>query len=156
MWHLSRMRDPKRVERIWLAIAVATLWLVSVGGEADAQLEASSLKPLAVPQDPSGSQSQPEPQDPSGSQSQPESQDPSEVQSQLESQKNPDVQPQSEPQKHPIPPSATTKPPRVLSCFRRGFVTILAAVFKGDPLPIGSFVPDFSAGPTPVPIFSSG
>ncbi|MGI8551114.1 MAG: hypothetical protein ACR2PL_10090 [Dehalococcoidia bacterium] len=27
------MRDPARVSRLWLAIAVATLWLVRVGGE---------------------------------------------------------------------------------------------------------------------------
>jgi hypothetical protein len=34
-WHRTRMRDPERASRLWLAISVATLWLVSVGGEAD-------------------------------------------------------------------------------------------------------------------------
>lgn len=34
-WHRTRMTDPKRVSRHWLAISVATLWLVCVGGEVD-------------------------------------------------------------------------------------------------------------------------
>jgi|SRR5215470_13258987 len=40
------MVDPERAERFWLAIAVATLWAVSVGGEVDATLPASSLEAL--------------------------------------------------------------------------------------------------------------
>jgi len=32
-WQHTRMTDPARAERLWLAIAVATLWLVRVGGE---------------------------------------------------------------------------------------------------------------------------
>jgi len=40
------MVDPERAERLWLAIAVATLWVVSVGGEADANLPVSSLEAL--------------------------------------------------------------------------------------------------------------
>jgi hypothetical protein len=35
-WQRTRMIHPDRAARLWLAIAVATLWLVSVGGEADA------------------------------------------------------------------------------------------------------------------------
>lgn len=35
-WQRTRMTDPDRAARLWLAVAVATLWLVSVGGEADA------------------------------------------------------------------------------------------------------------------------
>lgn len=34
-WHRTRMRDPTRAVRLWLAVSVATLWLLSVGGEAD-------------------------------------------------------------------------------------------------------------------------
>ena len=34
-WQGTRMTDPSRVERLWLALAVATLWLVRVGGEAE-------------------------------------------------------------------------------------------------------------------------
>lgn len=35
-WHQTRMTDPHRAMRHWLAISVATLWVVSVGGELDA------------------------------------------------------------------------------------------------------------------------
>jgi hypothetical protein len=31
-WQRTRMVDPARAERLWLAVAVATLWLVRVGG----------------------------------------------------------------------------------------------------------------------------
>lgn len=45
-WNYTRMTDPKRAERYWLALAVATLWLVAIGGEADATLPASSFDEL--------------------------------------------------------------------------------------------------------------
>ncbi len=45
-WHQTKMVDPKRAERLWLVIAVATLWAVSVGGEVDANLPASSDEAL--------------------------------------------------------------------------------------------------------------
>lgn len=45
-WQYTRMTDPKRAERLWLGMALATLWTVSVGGEADATLPASSLAEL--------------------------------------------------------------------------------------------------------------
>ena len=45
-WHQTKMVDPERAERLWLAIAVATLWAVSVGGEVDANLPVSSLEGL--------------------------------------------------------------------------------------------------------------
>jgi hypothetical protein len=34
-WQHTRMADAHRAERLWLAIAVATLWLLRVGGEAE-------------------------------------------------------------------------------------------------------------------------
>src|SRR5947199_6883737 len=45
-WHHTKMTDPGRAERHWLVMAVATLWVVSVGGEIDAHLPASSLASL--------------------------------------------------------------------------------------------------------------
>jgi hypothetical protein len=39
-WQRTRMTHPDRAARLWLAIAVATLWLVSVGGAADADDDA--------------------------------------------------------------------------------------------------------------------
>jgi hypothetical protein len=34
-WHHTRMTDPQRAERLWLAIAVATLWCVAVGAQVE-------------------------------------------------------------------------------------------------------------------------
>lgn len=45
-WHLTKMEDPARAERHWLVMAVATLWVVSVGGQGDAQQPASTLPDL--------------------------------------------------------------------------------------------------------------
>ena len=45
-WEQTTMTDPARIARLWLVIAVATLWVVRVGGEADATLPASSLGAL--------------------------------------------------------------------------------------------------------------
>ena len=39
-------REPARAARLWLAIAVATLWALSVGGEADGNLPVSTLDDL--------------------------------------------------------------------------------------------------------------
>lgn len=101
-WHQTKMTDPTRAERLWLAIAVATLWLVSVGGSDDAGLPVSTLAFGTQVDSPSnacanvGSTSSPSPK------------------------------------------------PRLLSCFRRGFLVILAALIRGLPLPQGRFVPSFS------------
>lgn len=32
-WQMTQMAEPSRAERVWLALAVATLWVVSVGSE---------------------------------------------------------------------------------------------------------------------------
>lgn len=45
-WQYTRMTDPDRAARLWLALAVATLWVVRVGGEADVNLPVSSLEAL--------------------------------------------------------------------------------------------------------------
>ena len=45
-WQYTRMVDPERATRFWLALAVATLWVLSVGGEADANVPASSFDVL--------------------------------------------------------------------------------------------------------------
>lgn len=37
------MTQPERAARLWLAVAVATLWLLSVGGEADQALPARTV-----------------------------------------------------------------------------------------------------------------
>jgi hypothetical protein len=47
-WQQTKMTDPDRAERLWLAIAVATLWLLAVGGEAEAAAADAALANLAV------------------------------------------------------------------------------------------------------------
>ena len=42
-WQRTRMTDPQRAARLWLAVAVATLWLLSVGGMAEETLPVSTL-----------------------------------------------------------------------------------------------------------------
>jgi hypothetical protein len=37
-WHHSKMQDASRVERLWLAMAVAMVWTVRLGSQADSQL----------------------------------------------------------------------------------------------------------------------
>src|SRR6266852_1333118 len=92
-WHQTKMEDPERAERLWLAIAVATLWVVSVGGQADATLPVSSLEAL--------------------------------------------------PPTHVARRKATGRSrPRMLSCFARGLLTIVAALMRGDGLLVGRFLPE--------------
>jgi hypothetical protein len=45
-WHHTKMTDPRRAERHWLVMAVATVWVISVGGEVDANLPQSSIETL--------------------------------------------------------------------------------------------------------------
>jgi hypothetical protein len=42
-WHKTRMTDPERASRLLLVISVATLWLLSVGGELDAEIPDSTI-----------------------------------------------------------------------------------------------------------------
>ena len=48
-WQRTRMTDPRRAERLWLAVAVATLWLLSVGGEADDTIPESTFLDVTNP-----------------------------------------------------------------------------------------------------------
>lgn len=45
-WHQSKMQDASRVERLWLAMAVAQLWTLSVGCQAEARQD---QKPAGSP-----------------------------------------------------------------------------------------------------------
>jgi hypothetical protein len=45
-WQRTRMNDPQRAARLWLAVAVATLWLLSVGGEAEDTIPVGTLPRL--------------------------------------------------------------------------------------------------------------
>jgi hypothetical protein len=43
-WHRTRRRDPDRAARLWLAVAVATWWLLRVGEGADETMPVSTLR----------------------------------------------------------------------------------------------------------------
>jgi hypothetical protein len=45
-WPRTRMTDPQRAARLWLAVAVATLWVLSVGGRAEATIPVGTLLEL--------------------------------------------------------------------------------------------------------------
>jgi hypothetical protein len=47
-WQRTRMTDPQRAARLWLAVAVATLWLLSVGGAAEPTIPASTLPDVSA------------------------------------------------------------------------------------------------------------
>lgn len=53
-WQRTHMTKPERAARLWLAVAVATLWLLSVGGEEDATIPASTVPDVTalVPESP--------------------------------------------------------------------------------------------------------
>ena len=47
-WQATRMTDPDRVERLWLVLAVATRYVLAVGGEADEEEFATATVPEPV------------------------------------------------------------------------------------------------------------
>src|ERR671932_2521064 len=49
-WHQTKMTNPGRAERLWLVIAVATLWTVSVGCAAEVALPVAVLAEVPAPQ----------------------------------------------------------------------------------------------------------
>src|SRR5215216_2960669 len=92
-WHRTRMTDPARAARLWLAVAVATLWVVSVGGVVDATIPEGTL---------------------------------------------PDVSALCPGYRRPR--RATRW--RLVSVFRRGWLILLGALLRHDPLPEGRFFPE--------------
>ncbi|HJZ46762.1 MAG TPA: transposase, partial [Roseiflexaceae bacterium] len=45
-WEQTKMKDPRRAERLWLAMALARLWVVSVGCQAEVRLPLAALEEL--------------------------------------------------------------------------------------------------------------
>ena len=48
-WQTTRMTDPERASRLWLVLAVATRYVLAVGGEADASDTEVELLPAPPP-----------------------------------------------------------------------------------------------------------
>ena len=91
-WQRTRMTQPERAARLWLAVAVSTLWLLSVGGMAEEAIPASTLL---------------------------------EVSDALAGQRR----------------QRRATRLRLVSIFRRGWITILVARLEQAPLPLGAFRP---------------
>jgi DDE family transposase len=92
-WHRTRMRAPDRAARLWVAVAVATLWRLSVGETVDETIPASTLLDVTAL----------------------------------------------------CPGQGRTRRAtrlRLVSVFRQGWVTLLVALLRQEPLPQGRFVPE--------------
>ena len=92
-WQRTRMTDPGRAARLWLVVAVATLWLVSVGGVAEDALAPSTVLDVTA------------------------------VLGAPRRQRR-----------------ATRL--RLVSVFQRGWSTILGALLRHEPLPLGRLIPE--------------
>jgi hypothetical protein len=92
-WQRTRMTQPDRAARLWLAVAVATLWLLSVGGLAEEMIPDSTLLDITAP---------------------------------LADQRR----------------QRRATRLRLVSIFRRGWITIVVALLQQAPLPLGAFLPE--------------
>jgi hypothetical protein len=92
-WQHTRMTKPARAARLWLAVAVATLWLLSVGGLAEETIPASTLLDVSAA---------------------------------LAHQRR----------------QRRATRLRLVSTFRRGWITIVVALLRQTPLPLGAFRPE--------------
>jgi hypothetical protein len=99
-WQRTRRTDPQRAARLWLAVAVATVWLLSVGGLAEETIPEGTLLPLADDDSPASR-------------------------------------------------SRRTTRLRLVSIFRRGWITILMALLNQRRLPPGRFKPEPWPQPEP-------
>jgi Transposase DDE domain len=93
-WEQTKMTDPRRAERLWLAMAVATLWVVSIGCQAEVTQPVPLLDALPL--------------------------------SHIARARG----------------RVTRAPGRVLSCFRRGRLLLVAALINSQSLPVGQLVPE--------------
>ena len=48
-WESTRITEPDRAQRQWVALAVATLWLIEVGGVGETEPRPETLPPLPPP-----------------------------------------------------------------------------------------------------------
>jgi hypothetical protein len=93
-WEQTKMSDPRRAERLWLAMAIATLWVVSVGCQAEMVAALPALDDLPARQ----------------------------IARRCA--------------------HAKRAQRRVLSCFRRGRLLLVAALLNRQALPVGQVVPE--------------
>lgn len=87
-WNKTRMTDPDRASRLWLAIAISTMWMLAVGGEEEDTTISETILP-----------------------------DLSDILYHTKRQRR-------------------ISRTRLVSLFRRGWVCVIVALLKGDPLPL--------------------
>jgi hypothetical protein len=121
-WQDTRMIDPARAGRQWLAMAVAGVLLVRQGTTPEIQVQT----PAAAPAEQASRPDQPPPQD-------------------QQHQPRPTTPPPAAATAAPPArsPPATTRPPRrVLSVFRKGLLIVQSALLANLPLAPGRFAPE--------------
>jgi Transposase DDE domain len=124
-WQATRMTEPDRVERLWLVLAVATCYVLAVGGEADeAQFATATIPEPAVPptraslgRPPASAARGPAPRRRRGASERPA----------------PDRVPR-------LRPSGTKQ--RLVSVFRQGLAVLLSLLIAGHKLPKPSWKPE--------------
>jgi hypothetical protein len=105
-WHKTRLREPARAERLWLAMAVATLWTVTVGSD-DHQHLSEMLENQAI---------------------------------------SPDEE---------NPSSELKKTSRIISCFLKGLLTIIADLLCGNGISLNGLFPQSSYVPSSLAVNTS-
>ena len=142
-WQKTKMTDPQRVERLWLAIAVATMWVLRVGGQYEEQPHPTP-EPAKLP----GSTDRRErklPQRPGRTAHRPSRSEPSRrVDRGDSSQDKPTHQsPDGRPAGHaPVKRRPSGTRARVVSVFRQGISHLLFLLTMGQGLPQGQWLPE--------------
>jgi hypothetical protein len=146
-WDQTRMTDCDRVERLWLVLAVATRYVLAVGGDFEATQEVvvETIPELA----PAVAQGGPAGTEPSG-------------RPRADRRRGPERRPQPEPSAPRLRDSGTKE--RLVSVFRQGISALVAVLIMGHALPRPQWRPEpwleLRAGietsqaqlPTPIPI----
>lgn len=116
-WQETRMTDPDRASRQWLAMAVAAVLLMRQGAAAEIQTPPTHQLP----------------------QSRQDHQAPAEQPGATNTQTPKPTAPATDP---PISSPPNPGPRRILSVFRRGLLIVQSALLANLPLPYGRFVPE--------------
>jgi hypothetical protein len=120
-WQKTRMTDPARADRLWLALAVATRYVRAVGGEAEADQPAPATSPEPIARGPSARVAD-APRSPAGRprRARPEASRPSPA----------------------MPKRAAGAGPRVVSAFRQGLAALVSVLIAGHALPRPHWKPE--------------
>lgn len=117
-WQMTRMTDPERASRLWLVLAVATRYVLAVGGEADASDTQAQTPPPAAqtthPVEPTAGRSA--------------------------QARRPMTRPASK-SREPRKRASGTKQ-RVVSVFRRGLAALVSLLIAGHALPKPQWKPE--------------